>query len=120
MLYHNNHNKFENFVEVYTYWKFPKVNINDLKEGIRYVFKNLELNKSFLADFIENNECIIDAQIIKRFFYDSTSYLDGFKTNTMKYLYKNLFSEDYDMSLNANKFWEEHNKIKENEFIHYF
>ena len=113
--------KIGNFVEVYnTYLEFPKVNINDLKEGIRYVFKNLTLDKLVLADFIENNECIIDAQIIEKFFYDATSYRDGFKTETMKYLYKNLFSEDYDSSLNATKFWEEHNKIKENLFKHYF
>ncbi len=108
------------FIEVYTYLGFPQVNINDLKEGIRYVFRKFIPNKSALCDLIEGNECIIDNRIIKPFFYDATSYRNGFKTEVMKYLYKNIFSQSYDTSLSANKFWEEHNKIKEKVFKHNF
>lgn len=38
----------------------------------------------------------------------------------MKCLYEKTFSQSYDGSLSANKFWEEHNKIKENAFGHRF
>lgn len=109
-----------NFIEVYSYLGSLQVNINDLKEGIRYVFKNLMLDKSVLANFIENNECIIDARIIKQFFYDASSSYYGFRTEAMKCLYEKTFFQSYDSSLSANKFWEEHNKIKENVFRHYF
>ena len=108
------------FVEVYTYLGFPQVNINDLKEGNRYVFKNFILDKSNLANIIERNECIIDAQIIKQFFYDASSSYYGFRTETMKFLYKNTFFQSFDASLSANKFWEEHNRIKEDKFKHFF
>lgn len=96
------------------------MNINDLKEGVGYVFKNRMLDKSVLADFIEDNECIIDARIIKQFFYDASSSRYGFRAEAMKCLYEKTFFQSYDSSLSANEFWEEHNKIKENVFRHHF
>ena len=109
------------FIKVYSYLGSLQVNINDLKEGVRYVFEDVRvLDKSVLADFIENNECIIDAQSIKQYFYDASSSYYGFRTQAMKCLYEKTFSQSYDGSWSANKFWEEHNKIKENVFRHRF
>lgn len=117
------------FIEIYG--ATSKININDLSEGIKYIFKDFIYDKSILSRIIGGEyigdkpierECIIDSDIIEQFFYYANGYQSGFGKGAMQRLYKNLFPKVYNEYLysDTNKFWEEHNKIKKDVFKPYF
>lgn len=112
--------KANKFIFVYGYDGNRKININDLTDGVKYIFIEDMLDKTQLSDCIRKEECIADSKLIKSLFYDAVSYHYGFDTGTMKYLYEHIFSKSYDKNLSASQFWDEHNKIKDEAFKSYF
>lgn len=109
------------FIEIYGYNGEPRVNLSHLEDGKRYIFKSFTPDKADLANLIHSaNEIIVDNDIIKNYFYKAPSYNYGFKTETMKYFYTNVFLQNYDSSLSAQKFWEKHNEVKTEVFEQFF
>ncbi|AMJ41009.1 ATP-binding protein [Anaerotignum propionicum] len=109
------------FIEVYGYNGHPKLRLSDLDSNKKYIFNTFTPDKSSLATLIEvANGVVVDNEEIKRYFYNAINFNYGFKTETMKYLYKNAFSQIYAESLNAQKFWEQHNERKERDFEQFF
>ena len=92
------------------------INLNDLEENVLYLFK-AELSKSEISDMIEGNIIsYISKGILKAYFYDARDQYGGFKFLAMKALYKKLSGREYQGN-KAAKFWPEHNKVKEEQFL---
>lgn len=112
---------YSDFIEVYGYNGHPKLRLSDLTPNKKYIFKTFTPDKSYLANLIQNASAIVvDNEEIKRYFYNAINFNYGFKTETMKYLYKKAFSQICDESLSAQKFWEQHNERKEKNFKNFF
>ncbi len=117
----NSNYHYSDFIEVYGYNGHPKLRLSDLTPNKKYIFKTFTPDKSSLATLIENaNAIVVDNEEIKRYFYNAINYNYGFKTDTMKYLYERAFSQTYDQTLNAQKFWEQHNERKKRDFEQFF
>lgn len=111
--------RYKTVVMVYGYAGYPLINLNDLEENVLYLFK-AELSKSEISDMIEGNIIsYISKGILKAYFYDARDQYGGFKFLAMKALYKKLSGREYQGN-KAAKFWPEHNKVKEEQFLHIF
>lgn len=112
---------YSDFIEVYGYYGLDKVKLDDLISGKKYIFKSFIPNKSDLATLIEDTKAAVVSNVeIKKYFFDAPNYNYGFKTDTMKYLYKNAFEVNYDNPSSAQEFWRKHNEIKKKVFEPFF
>lgn len=107
-------------VSIYGYNGYPNIHLHDLDNDTLYLFSNDIMQKSNIADLIQNYGSVyLPNEIIKQYFYNATNQYNGFRYDAMKKLYIALNMPEPAYNL-VSEFWENHNKNKEAYFSGFF
>lgn len=97
-----------------------KINVSELEDDCIYVFDTHELDKSYISSLlVSEGDTYIPISILKTYFYNAKDSYNGFKKDTIQYLY-NVFNRELAASNNARSIWDYHNANKERIFSDLF
>lgn len=108
--------KYKTVIKVFRCFGSKKININQLSEDCLYVFDYSELSKPYISELIlASGETVIPPDVLSRYFYDADNSNNGFKKETIQYIYSAL-KKPLQVKDTAKAVWDYHNENKKTIF----